>query len=106
MNEQLNAISSDISSTFDEPAVRVNLRNNRYLTVQLLNSKHGDEAATDKSDLARRVAEFTYNHYSSRADLKAVNVAFVRSWSFVVFHYTDSRDVYRFDAKELGRSQK
>jgi len=102
---ELNAISSDISSTFDEQDVRMNLQNSRYLTIQLVNSKHGDQPEADKRALARRVAEFTYNRYSSRADLEALNVVFLKSWSLVVFHYTDSRDTYHFDAKEFSRGQ-
>ena len=103
---ELQAVQSEVVKAIGEDNVRVNLHNNSYLSVGVINSplrKLPDELRRAK---AKEIAKVAFQSLPSRASLKSVSVAFVIHKSyFLFFNYNDATDSFAFTPEELTQPQ-
>jgi hypothetical protein len=87
--------------------IRVNLQNNRYLFVGVVNSAFGSLQGEQRKAKAKEIAGVAYRSLPSRNSLQRVRVAFVIHKSyFLIFNYDDARASYAFTPQQLANGDK
>lgn len=99
--QDLRKVQEAVIQASGHNQVQVNLRNNRFLQISLVNSPMGDKPAAEKAVQARRVAVAAWEACGCRGSLAEVSVSYRVLKSVAVFHYSNSTDSYRFAAAEL-----
>src|SRR5262245_16136062 len=100
---ELQNVQRQVAAATGHDNVRVNLHNDIYLTVGLVNSPLRELPDEDRKAKARDIARVAYRSLESRASLREVRVTFVvQATRFLVFSYTDATDVFALKPQELS----
>ena len=101
--EELGAVQRAVVKATGHRATRVNLTNDRLLTVLMTNSPLAALATAARREKALAIARVAFEAYPPRASLESVTVVFVKyKVSFFVFTYTDATDVFSFTPTDLA----
>jgi hypothetical protein len=99
---ELKRVQAAVATATAEKNVGVNVNNDRFLTVSLINSPLKHLGSDEKRAKAREVARIAYETYMSRSELETVRVVFVvQRRYFGFFNYTDATDGVAFRPDEL-----
>jgi hypothetical protein len=100
--EGVRTVQSEVVKAVGSQNVRVNVQNDRYMTVGLVNSPLKALPTDARRAKAFELARLAYNTYPERASLQQVAVVYVVHRSYLLFFkVTDATDSFRFDAAEL-----
>ena len=111
MAEQLKgvqAVHAELVRTLPEENVGVNLLNNRFLTISLINSPLKKLSAEQKGPKIFEIAKVAYGALPEREQLERINVVFVEQKTYCMFfHSSDGSDSYSVDPREFrGAAEK
>jgi hypothetical protein len=85
-----------------EDNVQVNVNNDRYMTIGIINSPLRSLPDDQRRAKALQIAQLAFKTYPSRASLETVGVAFVVHRSYFFFNVNDGRDYFAFSTAELA----
>jgi hypothetical protein len=99
----LQAVQGAVAREVGDNNVQVNVNNDRYMTIGIINSPLRSLPDDERRAKALQIAQLAYKTYSSRASLETVGVVFVvhRSY-FLFFNVNDGRDYFGFSTAELA----
>ena len=102
MVQDLQKVRAELAKTLGFNEITVNLMNDRFLNIAVMNSPWNDLPADQKSVKALEIARLAYSSFPSRSALSSVSVTFgVQRTYLGVVNYSDSRDSFRFEAPKL-----
>ena len=101
--EDLQKVQRDVGKALGGGEVRVQLNNDRVLSVGVMNSPLKTAPADQRKAKALELARIAYESYPSRSALKSVSVSFGTHRSYLgVFTYDESGDAFGFEASQLA----
>ena len=105
--KDVQAVQTDVVRAVHEDNVTVNLNNDRYLTISLINSPIGALATEPKEAKAREIAQIAFLAFPHRERLEQIGVVFMEQRRyFFFFNYSNGTDAHFFKASEFAPASK
>lgn len=101
--KDIAVVQGEVAKAVHESNVNVNLNNEKYLTISLINSPLRVLTGDPKKAKAREIAEVAYRAFPHRERLERITVVFMEHRRYFLFlNYTDGRDSHSFKGSEFG----
>ena len=95
---EIAKLRAAIVKEFIEPAVNVNLHNDRAITVTFINSRLNEKSPEERRKRAEATATFVRRQFASAGKIEEIWISFVRQKSsFIIVTQTESLDYFGFD---------
>jgi hypothetical protein len=99
---ELQGLQPDLAREFGEPNITLAI-NNATLTVVFVNSSLAALSTPERSDAARRVAEYVRDHFESYASLQTIAVGFQVRHAVAGVSAARTEVPYTFSTSDLGQ---
>jgi len=99
----LQQLHADLTTKYKEE-LSLNINNDKYLSISIINSKLNELPIEQKKQKAREIAVYAVGSYKNSNELETVSVGYVIHKSYIIINYTEAMEQYRFNVSELKNS--
>ena len=94
--KDLFVLRSGISKEIDANNIHINVNNNSFMNIAVINSKYNEESKETRKDVSKTVFDYVSQNYTDMGNIEVVNIVFVKSKSIGTFHTNRSLGAYGF----------